>query len=323
MRPAIVLLAFLWFSAADEADVLLEKLRTEDSAERRRLQTELLRLGADAVPALVRALENASPHPEEEVDRQVKRLASASWKERNEATQALVRLGRAAATLMESKIAGADAEAAWRLKAALAEIREKAGRDEQLEEARTGAICDVLGQSGDPRGTSSLLKILGAAPADQKLDLKRRAATALGLLRPALTPAQAEEATDKVLQVLERTPGPLEKGLLIKALGRLGTAGAARPIGALLADRSEKNSHLKRSCIAALVAIGQGRGIRAIVDALSFDEVYVRQGAVAALEELAGGDFGFDPRATAEANREAIAKFKAWGAEKYGKTWED
>lgn len=323
MTSAVAFLVLLLIPGADEADTLLDKLRTEDAAERRRLQTELLRLGAEAVPALVRALESASPHPEEEVERQVRRLASPSWKERNEATQALVRLGRPAAPLIEAKIAAADAEAGWRLKSALVEIREKAGRDEQLEEARAGVICEVLGQSGDVRGAVPLLRVLGAAPAEQRLDLKRRAALALGLMRSVLTPAQAEEATDRVLPVLERTPGALEKGLLIKALGRLGTPGAARPIAALLADRSEKNAHLKRSCVAALAAIGQGRGVRAIVDALGADDVYVRQGAASALEELAGGDFGYDPRAAAEANREAVAKFQAWGAAKFGKSWED
>ena len=53
------------------------------------------------------------------------------------------------------------------------------------------------------------------------------------------------------------------------------------------------------------------------------DDVYVRQGAAAALEELSGDGFGYDPRATAEANLEAVGKFRAWGAAKYGKAWED
>src|SRR5205814_8386925 len=125
-----------------------------------------------------------------------------------------------------------------------------------------------------------------------------RACHALGLLRGTMSPAQAEESTDRVLQVLERTPAPLDKAVLLKALGRLGAPAAVQPLAALLADRSEKNVHLKRSCMAALAALGQARGVRTIVEALAADDVYVRQGAAAALEELSGDGFGYDPRAT-------------------------
>jgi HEAT repeat protein len=96
-----------------------------------------------------------------------------------------------------------------------------------------------------------------------------------------------------------------------------------RPLAALLADRSEKNVHLKRSCMAALAAIGHGKGVRAIVEALSADDVYVRQGAGAVLEDLAGDAFGYDPRATADENKAAIDKFRSWGVSKHGKSWDD
>jgi HEAT repeat protein len=111
--------------------------------------------------------------------------------------------------------------------------------------------------------------------------------------------------------------------MLLKALGRLGSPGAVRPLSALLSDRSEKNVHLKRSCMAALAAIGQGRGVRAIAEALSSDDVYLRQGAAAVLEELAGEAFDYDPRKSPDENRAAIEKFRAWGASKYGASWND
>jgi len=319
---AVALLAILPFSSVD-VDQLLERLRTEDAAERRRVQAELAALGAEAVPAILRALDSASPRPEEEVARHVKRLASPSWKERSDATQALVRLGRSAVPVLESLLAGADPEAAWRLRSAIGEIRDKAGQDEQLEELRAAALCDVLGQSGDARGAATLMKLLGADAPEKRPQLKLRACQALGLLRETMSGAQAEEAADRVLHVLERTPLPLDKPMLLKALGRLGAPGAARPLAALLADRSEKNVHLKRSCMAALASIGRPRGVRAIVDALASDDVYLRQGAAAVLEELAGGSFDFDPRKTPEENRAAIEKFRAWGASKYGKAWEE
>jgi HEAT repeat protein len=276
-----------------------------------------------AVPAIIRALERASPRPEEEVARLVKRLGSQSWKERSEATQALARLGRGAVPVLESMIAGADAEGAWRLRSAIAEIRDKAGQDEQLEELRAAALCDVLGQAGDGRAVAALLKLLAADGPEKRPQLKLRACQALGALRASMSGAQAEEAADRVLQVLERTAGPLEKAVLLKALGRLGAPGAVRPLAALLADRSEKNIHLKRSCMAALAAIGQAGGVRAIVEALSADDVYLRQGAAAVLEELAGESFDYDPRKTTEENRTAIEKFRAWGVSKYGDGWKD
>lgn len=318
----ILLLAFLAAQSTD-VDALLDKLRTEDAAERRRIQSELVRRGAEAVPAMIRALESASPRPEEEVARLVKRLGSQSWKERNEATASLVRLGRAAVPLLEAQIAAADPEAAWRLRSAVAEIREKAGHDEQLEDYRSAALCDVLGQSGDGRAVGPLLRLLAADGPEKRPQLKLRAAQALGLLRGAMTGAQPEDAADRVLLVLERIPGPLDKAMLLQALGRIGSPSAVRPLSALLADRSEKNVHLKRSCAAALAVIGRPSGVRAVVGALGADDVYVRQGAAAAIEALAGDLFGYDPRATAEENRGAVAKILAWGESKYGKAWNE
>jgi HEAT repeat protein len=205
----------------------------------------------------------------------------------------------------------------------VAEIREKAGQDEQLEEYRAAALCDVLGQAGDGRAVAPLLKLLDADAPEKRVPLKLRASQALGLLRAAMSSGQAEEAADRILQLLERVSSPLDKAMLFQTLGRLGAPSAVRPLAALLSDRSEKNVHLKRSAMAALAAIGQPRGVRAIVQALSADDVYVRQGAAALLLELAGDLFGFDPRAGAEENQPAIEKFRSWGQSKYGKGWND
>ena len=180
----------------------------------------------------------------------------------------------------------------------------------------------MLGQAGDGRAVAPLLRLLSVDAPGKRTALKVRACQALGLLRASMNADQAGEAADRVLQVLERAPGPLDKGLLIKALGALGSAGAVRPLSALLSDRSEKNVHLKRSCVAALAAIGHPRGIRALVDALGSDDIYVRQAAVEALSGPAKGEFGFDPRKSPEENRDALAKFREWGAATYGKDWD-
>jgi HEAT repeat protein len=323
MSPAAVLLALLLPQSGDSVDSLLERLRSDDAAARRQAQMALLKAGASAVPALLGALETASPRPEAEIAGLVRRLGSPAWKERNEATNALVRLGRAAVPSLEAQLASAEPEAAWRIRAAVSEIREKAGQDEQADELRAGAICDVLGQCGDARAVVPLLRLLAADGPGKRTALKVRACQALGLLRASMEAAQAEEAADRVLQVLERAPGPLEKGLLIRTLGTLGAAGAVRPLAALLADRSEKNVHLKRCCAAALAAIGRPRGIRALVEAMASDEVYVRQGAAAALEGSGADLAGYDARAGAEENRAALGRLRDWGAATYGKAWED
>ncbi|HLY10628.1 MAG TPA: HEAT repeat domain-containing protein [Planctomycetota bacterium] len=323
MIPAAVILPLLLLQAGDSPESLLERLRTEDPAARRQAQMALLRQGAPAVTGLLLALETASPRPEEEIAALIRRLGSPAWKERNAATQALVRLGRAAVPSLEAQLAYADPEVAWRIRASVAEIREKAGQDEQAEELRAAAICDVLGQAGDRRAVAPLLRLLAADPPAKRTALKVRACQALGLLRASMTEAQTGEAADHVVQVLERVPSPLDKGILIQTLGVLGAANAVRPLAALLADRSEKNVHLKRSCASALAAIGQARGMRALVDALGADDVYVRQGAAAALEGPAGELFGYDPRASAEENREALGKWRAWGAAKFGRAWEE
>lgn len=324
MTPAAWLLpVVLAFQSGDSLDTLLEHLQSDDSVVRRQAQMVLLRQGASALPGLLQALETASPRPESEIAALVRRLASPSWKDRHEATGALVRLGRAAVPSLEAQLPSADPEAAWRIRAAVAEIREKAGQDEQAEELRAGAICDVLSQSGDARAVVPLLRLLAADPPEKRTALKVRACQALGMLRASMDAAQAEEAADRVLQVLERAPGPLDKGLLIRTLGALGAAGAVRPLAALLGDRSERNIHLKRSCAWALSAIGQPRGMRALVEALQADDVYVRQGAAAALEGASVDLSGYDPRSESDGNRAALARIRAWGAAKYGKAWED
>jgi HEAT repeat protein len=323
MIPAALLLPFLLLQDGDSPEALLERLRVDDPSARRQAQAALLRQGSAAVPAMLRALETASPRPEEEITALVRRLSSPSWKDRNEATRELVRLGRAAIGSLEARLAGADPEAAWRIRSAVAEIREKAGQDEQAEELRAAAICDVLGQSADGRAVAPLLRLLSSEPPGKRPALSVRACRALGLLRASMEEAQADEAADRVLQVLERVPGPLEKGVLIQTLGALRAGGAVRPLAALLADRSEKNVLLKRSCACALAAIGRAKGMRALVDALAADDVYVRQGAAAALEGAAGELFGYDPRAEAEENRAALGKWRAWGAAKFGKAWDE
>src|SRR5438876_3905290 len=177
---------------------------------------------------------------------------------------------------------------------------------------RNIALCEFLGEAGDARAVGTLLRILASGPADPRPDLKIRAADALGKLAGRLQPAQGEAAADTVLAMLEKSASALQKGLLIRVLGRLRSPSSVRPLSALLADRSEKNLHLKRACLAALGQTGEPAALRAVIESLRSDDPYVRQAASAVLEEAMGGPTGIDPRAEVEENRDAIAKLRAW-----------
>ncbi len=306
-----------------EPDRILERLKTEDSAERRAALDELRRHGPAGVEAALRTLGNVRPGIEGRVGEIVRHLAARTWRERNRAMRELVDLGRAARPALEEHQKGAaDPEVAWRIRAALAEIADHAGREERLEEARNAALCEFLGDAGDPRAVGPLLKPAGAGA----LEVRIRAAEALGRLRDRMDAGQADEAAERILDALAGTkppPTPLQKSRLIRALAHLRAPAAVRPLGALLADRSERNVQVKRSCIAALAAVGDERAVRALVLALAAEDPYVRQGAASSLEALAGETFGVDPAAAPAENRAAIGKVRQWWEKKFGKEWEE
>jgi len=309
-------------TSQEEVQAVLERLRAEDPAERRKALDELIGRGAEAVPAALRALEGGPGDLRERVGVLVRQLSSAKWKERDEAGRGLVRLGRAARPVLQEHQETADPEVGWRVRAALAEIRERESRDEELELARGRALCEFLGEAGDARAIRPLLGVMAAgAPA-----LRLGAAEALGLLRGRMEAAQAEETAERVLEALSDPAHPLEgaeKARFIRVLCRLRSAACVRPLAALLADRSEKNVHVKRLAMTALAAAGGAPALRSLVEALGSEEVYLRQGAGALLGELAGEGFGYDPRGSPSSIREAVQKYRAWWSRKFGKEWED
>jgi HEAT repeat protein len=307
----------------DDAEKAVEALKTEDAVQRRAALEELQKRGAAALPFVLRALEGASPEAPERLAALLRQLAAKTWKERDEAMRALVRLGRSAKSGLEAVPSEGDPEVVWRVKAALAEIQDRAGREDLLEELRNGALCELLGESGDARGVPPLLRILGAAGAgaESRPDLRLRAADALGKLAGRLQGAQADDAAERVLALLEKTPSPLQKGLLIRVLGRLHSPACVRPLTALLADRSEKNLHLKRACLAALGQTGDASALRAVIETLGSPDPYLRQAAAAAIAEASGAPSGVDPRLSAEENREPVAKLREWWEKKFKRAW--
>jgi HEAT repeat protein len=308
----LALLACL--AVQDDPAALVERLRVEDAAERRKAESALLKAGAPAAEAAARALGAVPPDPAARVAELAAGLAALAWKERDRAMRELARLGPAARPSLLKHAEAADPEVAWRVRAALAELGERAPREEALGAIRDAALCRLLGELGGAEAPAALLRVLAEPPGEARAETRLRAVEALGKLRAGLSAAQADEAAERALAQLERSPGPRERGVLLRAIGRLKSKTATRPLAALAEDRGEKNLHVRRAALAALAAAGDGESMRAVVEALASDEPYVREAAAAALERAAGVAFGVEAP--------AMDKARAWWSTKFGKPWE-
>ena len=314
MAAAVLLLAA--FVGPDDPAALVERLRTEDAAERRKVLGELLRLGAEGARAALRALEAAPADPSPRVEALVRRLSSPEWKERDAAMRALADAGAGARDALLPHRDAADPEVAWRVRAALVELAERAPAEERLRDARDAALCELLAETGEARAADALLG-LAAAPG-RPADLRRRALVALGRLRDALSPEQAGAAAEAAFALLEGTADPRERAILVRALGRLRAPSALRPLAALAGDRSERNVHLRAEALRALAGLKDPGGARAVVEALGADDLYLRAAAAPLLTRLAGEAFGFDP---AEPSPAALEKARAWWSKTYKQPW--
>ncbi len=318
--PCLLALSLFAQDGAGEIDRLIRSLKTEDAAQRRGALAELLRRGAEAVPAAILALDDSRPGPEGDVAALVRRLASEKWKDRDGAVRGLVDLGTPAREILEKMEKPDDPEVAWRIHQACAEIERKAGERERIDEAGRASLCEFLGEAGDPRGVKPLLGFLTSATGEVT-PCRIRAADALGALRGVMEPAQAEEAGERVLAMIGAAAAAEQKGLLLKALTRLKPPGCVAPLTRRLADPEERNVLVRTGCLAALAAVGSAESLRPVVEALETEEVYVRHAAAVLLEGLAGDAFGYDPRASAEANAPAVAKFRSWWSGKFSRDW--
>ncbi len=309
-------------SGPGDAEALIGRLKTDDPGERGAALEELRKMGRGAVPAALKAIEGGVGDFRERVAALVRKLSSAEWKERDEAARALAGLGRSARSAVEEHLASGDPEVAWRLRDALAGMREGEEREARLERARDAALCAFLGEAGDARAVRPLLKRVESGVPEARV----AAAEAVGRLREHMDAALAEESAERVLEALSDPrdpPAALEKARLIRVLGRLGSPACVRPLSALLADRSERNLHVKRQAMAALASAGGAPAFRALIEALASDEVYLRQGAAALLAGPAGEGFGYDPMGSADANRPAVLKYRGWWSARFGREWEE
>lgn len=143
----------------------------------------VLVLAVCAAPALA-----AEPAPN--IDALVRQLADASFEKRNEASEALVKLGERALTALAAAAASPDPEVRWRAAASARRVRWNVGRDlaglvgdvfagydEKKWHVRERLVADVAAVGG-----KSALPTLVRVLAVDKSDAVRRAA-AIGLLR--------------------------------------------------------------------------------------------------------------------------------------------
>lgn len=318
MKPLLLLL--LLSPLQDRVEGIIDRLGGEDPAVRARAYTELAGLGAEGVAAALRALEGTGEGDGAGVERLVAQLRSKHWRERDRAMRALARMGTAARPFLEKHAGSPEPEVAWRVKIALARIEEGAEAESKGRDQRVAALCEFLGDSGDGRAVEVLLRVLGTGEGEVT-EARLRAAEGLALLRAKMDDATALKVAGRVLALVEGSRLAQVRSRLIRTLGGLRVRVAVHPLVRLLEDRSEPDAHLKRTCIAALAATGDPDGLRAVVKALESEEVYVREAASVFLSELVKEPFGFDPRANAKANAEAVSKYRAWWAKKFGREW--
>lgn len=303
----------------DEAEIrrAIERLPSPDPAVRSAAEETLRGAGAAAVPHLLQALEGEPPGLRDRVAELVRALSEREWKKRDEAMRALAKLDRHAIKHLQEHENASDAEVAWRVRSAIARIQDREPQDRRDETARHAAVLRILGEVGDARAVPALLKGLGAGEREVRL----AAAESAAALRGHLTAAQVDEAAEAVLALYGEDLRVLEKSLLLRVLAAFRSPVAVKPLSQLLRDRSERNTNLKRNAIATLAAIGTPEALRAVVAALEDDDPYVRHAAVRHLEPAAGESFGYDPRASADANRAAVMRFREWWERKSGRKW--
>ncbi len=322
---SVLLSAVALFQAADDD----KKVRA--LIEERKALDALLDRGKRAVPPAIEVLEDTRHGLKEQVEDLVGKLASREWKDRDAAQKSIVRLGRHAREFLQAHEGNADAEVAWRVKAALAEIEERERDEAAYEYLRNAGLCEFLGlmAEGDAKAVELLLKQLETPPttnpslADAHLALRVRAAEALGRLRASLADAKANDVAEHALEMLKKNRDRRQCIALVQTLGRLKSEVAVTPLDSLVDDPERRDVHLKRAAMRALSAIGDPRGVARVIKSLASEDVYLRDAAIEVLAETAGQDFGLDARQAPDAAREKIRAAQAWWEKKYGREWSE
>ncbi|MBI2930868.1 MAG: HEAT repeat domain-containing protein [Planctomycetes bacterium] len=300
---------------------LIEELKSADPVARRKALDALRDRGPEAVPAVLSVLADERLGLDEQIDGIVLKLSNKDWKTRDAAHRALVRFGRHARPRLQTHEDAEDPEVAWRVKAVLAEIEEKERDEATLEYFRNASLCEFLGSCGDSRAVPQLLKHLEQAAstnpslAEVQFLAQARAAEALGRLRSTLSDDQVEGVVELVIELLAANRDRRSGVVLIQTLGHLRSRTVVTPLLSLVKDGDRCDVHLKRVALRALAEIDDPRGVAGIIEAMASEDVYLRDGAVEALSEIAGQDFGVDPRRSADsAQLEAARK---WWQDKY------
>lgn len=316
---AIFLYGMILGGFQDDIDLSaqIEKLATKDAAERRKTQDAILERGPVVLPSLLEVLEGKRSGLREEGEVVLKGLASQRWEDRDKAATALSRLGRSMKPFLEEVLSRElSLEVFWRIRFALAEIGERSTQEVELEGERDTALCEILGEMGDASCAPALLARSGSK--DPRL--RRCAALALGRLRPRLNDALAEEATGKIIDMLDSDRDVIERCSALEALAELRSLPGSPRIRRLLREEDLPNEQIRIRALQVLGAIGGAENVRVVIEELSGNNPYRRWEAFVVLKRQVTDDFGFDPR---EESKEAIRLFQEWWEKKFERKWRE
>ena len=319
-----LLLALLLQSPSADAPSAVERLRSLDPEVRRVAEKELLQAGAAAAPSLRRALAREGEPVEPRVDALVRQLGSGAWKERVEASRALLRMGRAARARLQTHENSADIEVAWRVRAILAELKEQEAAESAASTFGDAAMCRLLGSAGDKEAAPFILEAMKraeVAPTDASLDLRLSAVTALADLRASLNEAQAALAALEGVKLLQEPRTRRTAAAALRALGRLKSPSAFRPVAAFLFDASLRDLHLKRAALASLAAMDRPESTRVVLGVASSAEPYLRESALQVLAALGAPAAGIDASSGPPSDGE-IAPLRAWWEKRHEQAWD-
>jgi hypothetical protein len=319
-----LLVVLLLQSPASDPASAVERLRSLEAAVRRAAEKELSEAGARAAPWLRKALAREGEPIEPRVDALVRRLASTAWKERDDATRALVRLGRAARPRLQAHENAPDVEVAWRVKSILAELKELEPAEILAAAHADAAACRLLGAAGDASSAALILEAAqraDAAPPEAALDLRQSAVGALADLRASLSDEQAAQAAEEGVKLLREPRTRRTVSVALRSLGRLKSPSGVAPIAALLADPAVRDLHLKRAALAALAAIDRPESTRLVLGGASSAEPYVREAALQVLASMGAPAEGIEAAAGPPSEDES-ARLRAWWEKKHGQPWD-
>lgn len=294
----------------DDPASLVESLRTASRESRAAARDKLVALGDPVVPLLVDVLEDRDPTLTQRVAELIAKLSDDRFDVREEATEALIRIGGRAEKLLTEAMKTTDEEVKMRLSRALGQVNLQRADEAMKAAMQKAAACEALGALKAAGAEASIKKHVAHVNDEVKL----ASMGALGLIR-------AEGAVDDLRGVLEKSGDLRMRCAAARALGAIGTAGSRAALAGRL--KPEANTYVKTVMIVALAGAKEEAPARALIEQLESASPYTRDDAFHALRKTTGlADVAFVSHLDAPDNAGAVARFRRWWEETFKKKWE-